>query len=177
MLSVTDILQCGNYLIANPRKLHKVFPKYVPEASTGPDFHVFHMSQADDPNREGIHRLIIAKRDCEDSRDEKGRYVPRPTYGPKLLHVKYNKRMGLDFHVFTPNADPENFDIPIRSLHILRGTDFSGGLNGTGLEALASAKTWRILGYDMQENPIQIAQFSVTKALAGHQNHIEYEQV
>lgn len=177
MFSVTDILQVGNYLIANPRKLHKVFPKYVPEASTGPDFHVFHMSQADDPSREGIHRLLIAKRDCEDSRDDQGRYTPRPTYGPKLLHVKYNKRMGLDFHVFSP-SEPENFDIPLRSLHIMRSINHEfqdSTLNS--LQGLAGMKAWRIMGYDMQEQPIQIAQFSIIKALAGHQNHIEYEQV
>lgn len=175
MLSVTDIIQAGNYLIANPRKLFKIFPKYVPEASTGPDFHVFHFSRGADPAREGVHRLLIAKRDCEGSQDEQGRYSPMPSYGPKLLHVKYNRRHGLDFHVFSPkDAD---ISLPIRSLHILRGTDFSGGLNGSGLAALASVKTWRILGYDMQENPIQIAQFYVNKAIAGHQNHIEYEQV
>lgn len=177
MLSVTDLLQSGNYLVVNPRKLFKIFPKYVPEASSGPDFHVFHMSGADDPNRQGIHRLLIAKRDCEDSRDPQGRYSPQPTYGAKLLHVKYNQRHGLDFHVFS-QADPENFSIPLRSMHIMHGTNHNfkdSTLNS--LAGLSGMKAWRILGYDQEENPIQIAHFSVTSALAGYANTIDYVEI
>lgn len=175
---VTDLLQCGNYLVVNPRKLFKIFPKYVPEASSGPDFHVFHMSGADDPNRQGIHRLLIAKRDCEDSRDPQGRYSPQPTYGVKLLHVKYNNRRGLDFHVFSPSGAMENFSIPLRSLHIMHGTNPNfqdSTLNS--LSGLSGMKAWRILGYDQEENPIQIAQFSVTSALAGYANTIDYVEI
>lgn len=178
MLSVTDIIQAGNYLIVNPRKLFKVFPKYVPEASgLNSRWNFWHMSQADDPSREGIHRLMIAKEDCEDSRDKVGRYSPQPIYGVKLLHVKYNKRQGLDFHVFTP-SDSEGFTMPMRSLHILRSTNPNfqdATLNS--LSGLSGMKAWRILGYDMQEQPIQVAQFSVTSVLAGHAKTIQYVEV
>lgn len=178
MLSVTDIIQAGNYLVVNPRKLFKIFPKYVPEAS-GPDsrWNFWHMAKSYDPNREGVHRLMIAKEDCKPGRDAQGRYSPQPTYGVKLLHVKYNKRMGLDFHVFSPN-DQENFDIPLRSLHILHGTNPNfqdTALNS--LSGLSGMKAWRILGYDQEENPIQIAQFSATSTLAGYANQLKYAEV
>lgn len=176
---VTDLLQCGNYLVVNPRKLFKVFPKYIPEASgPGSRWNFWHMSQADDPNREGIHRLMIAKCDCEDSRDAQGRYSPQPTYGVKLLHVKYNKRLGLDFHVFSPSGAMENFSIPLRSLHIMHGTNPNfQDVTLNSLSGLSGMKAWRILGYDQEENPIQIAQFSVTSALAGYANTIDYVEI
>lgn len=154
-MQLKDLIQTGNYIVVNPAALFAIWPKYVPEASHK-GLYCFHFSKSDDPTRQGVHRLFLAESAAEAGTDNLGRFSPVPTYGPKLLHVKYNNRRGLDFHVL-PRTDREGGNCPPRAIRIERG-------------ACGNSQCFTILGETQERQTIQIAYFSITGVLSTHKN-------
>lgn len=153
-MSILNLITSGTYLICNSNILHSIFPKWVKNKSgeyskTG--FHVFYTSVETDPNRECIHRFLIAPNAVEEYQRENGEVGYRPSWGPKVLHVKNNTSQGLDFHILEPKGDWQEYSMPLRKLRI---------------KPLVHETGWQLLGYcDEGNNVINVATFNLTSIL------------